>query len=329
MKKSYYILIVLTLFGCHQSSNDISAKAKEYIGEVIQILRHNSINKSKINWGKFEKDIYTKAKGAQSIPQTYHAIELAIILLEDNHSYFKPVTKKLNLENQKSLPIFNDTKVPKDIGYIRIPFCIGDEDENKKYINRILTKIENQNNKTIKGWIIDLRNNFGRNMWPMLISLEPILGNGIVGYFKDSNSRYSSWELKEGKVYLDNEIILESPKFIKLKDSSPIVAVLTNSETASSGEAISVAFKGRSNTKSFGGNTYGVSTGCKSYSFSDGSIVNLATSLFSDRNKIDYGFQIKPDFECNENEIIETSSNWIYEQYKITTANKVQNVNSR
>jgi hypothetical protein len=41
----------------------------------------------------------------------------------------------------------------------------------------------------------------------------------------------------------------------------------------------------RENSKSFGQSTFGVSTGCVSHELSDGSIINLAESIFADRKR--------------------------------------------
>ena len=91
---------------------------------------------------------------------------------------------------------------------------------------------------------------------------------------------------------------------------------MTNSETASSGEAIAVVFKNRMNSKSFGEETYGVSTGCVSHQLSDGSTLNLAESIFADREKNVYGYGIAPDLEIEEKNALKKGTDWIYEMNK-------------
>lgn len=81
----------------------------------------------------------------------------------------------------------------------------------------------------------------------------------------------------------------------------PYVAVLTDNVTASSGEALAIAFKGRVKTKSFGTKTFGVSTSNRSYTLSDGSRINLTISVFADRNKTKYGHSVYPDVKCDDN----------------------------
>ncbi|VXC33444.1 conserved hypothetical protein [Flavobacterium sp. 9AF] len=316
MKNKIIISFALFTFllSCkNNSSPSLSPTAKGYIDEVIVLLEKNCVNKNKIDWKQFKTKIYSKAKNAKEIEDTYPSIFLAIKELNDKHSYFEPI-KNSNLEDALNpLPTFKDEIVPHDIGYIRVPFFIGSDEDSKDYMHSLLEKMEKENQKNPKGWIVDLRENFGGNMWPMLVCIEPILGNGIVGYFQDSNSHYQSWKLLNGKAYLNDTIVQTLQKeLILLKDKNPFVAVLINNKTASSGEAIAVAFKGREKTRFFGNNTFGVSTGCKSYTLSDGSRINLAISTFIDRNKKIYGTTITPDEKCNEKETIEKAIQWIY-----------------
>ena len=80
-----------------------------------------------------------------------------------------------------------------------------------------------------------------------------------------------------------------------LKTSFPPVAVLTGVNTASSGEVIVVAFRGRPNTRSFGLYTTGLSTANRGFHLSDGAVINLTTSVYADRTGQTYGERIHPD----------------------------------
>jgi carboxyl-terminal processing protease len=78
------------------------------------------------------------------------------------------------------------------------------------------------------------------------------------------------------------------------------VAVLTNRSTASSGEVIVVAFRGRPHTRSFGAATYGVPTGNETMRLSDGAMLVLTTVWFVDRTNARYEGRISPDQFVNE-----------------------------
>lgn len=313
MIKNYTYLLTLLIFtACSKKETyKLAPEVKEYLDEVITILEHNSVNKYNIEWHVFRKEIYTHARQAKTIEETYPTINFAIKKLNDKHSYFAPNKISEKEIEEKELPVLNDEIVPDSIGYIRIPFCIGGEQTIQTYIQNITNKIIKQDSPKIKGWIVDLRGNFGGNMWPMLTAIGPILGNGKIGYFINAEKESSAWKYENGKVYLQNTIVEETKIVYHLIKKDPKVAVLIDNVTASSGEAITVAFKNRKNTRFFGEPTFGVSTGNKSYTLSDGSRINLTESIFADRNKIKYGKSIFPDVECKSSDAINKATQWL------------------
>jgi len=315
MKYVFYILIVSLFTACEDSQN-LSPVSKSYIDEVITLLQNNSINKNKINWEDFRNDVYRHAKGSKTIENTYPSITYAITKLEDNHSYFAANIVSQDTSDLAPLPILLDEIVPENIGYIRIGFCMGDEQLKKNYINSVIDKMAKQDKINLKGWIVDLRGNFGGDMVPMLVAVGPILGEGVLGYFFYPDSSFYTWNYNNGYLYDESGIWWEqSTKTYHLKSPNPYVAILTDHITASSGEAVAIAFKGRSKTKSFGTQTFGVSTSNRVHTLSDGSRINLTESVFADRNKTKYGNSVYPDVECDENKTLEDAINWISSQH--------------
>jgi carboxyl-terminal processing protease len=318
MKKYVLYILVVSLFAScvNKNSQNISPVAKSYIDEVITLLQNNSINKNKINWEEFRNDIYRHAKGSKTIENTYPSITYAITKLEDNHSYFAANIVSQDTSDLAPLPILLDEVVPENIGYIRIGFCMGDEQQKINYINSVIDKIAKQDKINLKGWIVDLRGNFGGDMVPMLVSVGPILGEGVLGYFYYPDSSIYTWYYKNGYLYDESGIWWEQPtNAYHLKSPNPFVAILTDNITASSGEAVAIAFKGRSKTKSFGIPTFGVSTSNRVHTLSDGSRINLTVSVFADRNKTKYGSSVYPDVECDEDKILAEAINWISSQH--------------
>lgn len=306
-----FLPLIFLLICCKpQAANNIAPGAENYLREVLALLKKESVNRHKINWDHFEDEMFRAAQNSQTIKSTYPAVNYAIAQLKDNHSYFVQAVQEGNLE-ERPLPRLTDEKTPTDIGYVRVPFCIGDEQQTEHYIKSIADKIHQQNAPQIKGWIIDLRDNFGGNMWPMMAAVGSFLDKGTQGYFVDADNKASEWRFEDGKVYSDTTMLAENKRITSLFGKNRI-AVLINNKTASSGEAMAVLLKGYGNVKLFGTPTFGVSTGCESFSLSDGSRINLATSVFADRNKKKYGAAIVPDFLCAENEALSTVINWLY-----------------
>jgi C-terminal processing protease CtpA/Prc len=74
------------------------------------------------------------------------------------------------------------------------------------------------------------------------------------------------------------------------------VAVLQGSRTASSGEALVVAFRSRQNTRSFGHATAGLSSANESIVLDDGAVLFLTVAVLADRSGKVYGAKIDPDY---------------------------------
>lgn len=311
--KAYWIYLSLLIAGCSPPvKGPATDEAGAYLDAAITLMQEQSVRRHEIDWARFRQQVYDRASGARKASDTYPAIRLAVDLLGDRHSYFTPAADDREASEEPPLPAAPaPEEIPADIGYIRLPFCMGDEARQRTYIEDIRTAISRQDHARIKGWIIDLRGNFGGNMWPMLTAIGPILGEGIAGYFTDAEDCNISWRYVEGRSMLGDEVILTWANTHSPIAGAPCVAVLTDRSTASSGEAISVAFKGHRCTRSFGEPTYGVSTGCKSHTLSDGARINLAESYFTDRQFIRYGGPVLPDEPCTTEEAVSRAIVWL------------------
>ena len=144
------------------------------------------------------------------------------------------------------------------------------------------------------GWVVDLRRNWGGNMWGMLLGLQPLLGEGAIGAFVDRHGERQRWLLTPSSASIeDEEVARVGPAGITASDAP--VAMLIGRGTVSSGEAIAAAFWGRPSTRFFGAETYGFADSIESFKLPDGAELTLATARFTDRTGRVFGRQIAPD----------------------------------
>ena len=122
-----------------------------------------------------------------------------------------------------------------------------------------------------KGVIIDLRDNSGGNMYPMLAAVSPLIPDGIFIRFKGRKSNQPI-----SLEYVEKSEGVRSYKF-KMPDTLPI-ALLTNEWTASSGEATLLAFRGLKNARTFGSSTAGYASANIPFQLSDGYTMVLTIS---------------------------------------------------
>lgn len=305
-------LLVLFVVACDSKEEGPSPTGIKYLNDVVDIMEENSLHRNTIDWTKFRSDVIAAAEKADTDEKINNALRTALTALGDRHSYIERNGVFLNGNNAAvctgSLP--GDVDVPSNIGYIHIPTVIGSNDQ---VAIDLQNKIKDQDNEEIIGWIVDLRGNGGGNMWPMLAGVGPILGEGTAGYFISPDENSDSYEYKTGSSAYNGTDVTTVPSPYTLINSMPKVAVLTNNATASSGEAIAVAFLGRPNTRSFGAPTCGVSTANGNYKLPDGWLY-LTVAVMADRNKNKEGGQIEPDEPVSgATQVVERAIEWLNE----------------
>ncbi len=293
----------------------ISLEAEGFLNEILDIMEANALNRKNIDWPDFRAKVFDKVGNAQTIAGTYSGVREALILLNDNHSFFvnpdgnSIVVGTLQCDAaDTSIP-----SLPQHIGYIKINAFTGDSNSNEAlaFSQRLLDEIIRQENPDLKGWIVDLRDNSGGNMWPMLTAIGPILGEGIAGYFIDTDGNEESWGFFNGSATFQGEPISAISNLYELSVPNPKVAVLLDKGVASSGEVMAISFIERENTRSFGSETCGLSTANSSFVLSDNSTLFLTTSFLADRNKNTFGFPVVPDQVTAQETTVQEAITWL------------------
>lgn len=314
LSKTYLLFLFLVFaIGCDSSPDpNLSTAVESYLKNIISIMQTNSINRKKIDWGKFTANVLKKAGDAQTIEdeKVNAAIVQALTDLQDSHSFFINSKGKYLLGLGRGNCNVISSFVPaedKEIGYIKVSAFLGSASEANSFAETIQNNIKRIDSPAIKGWIVDLRGNTGGNMWPMMAGIGPILGEGTAGYFIDPDGNESFWGYFNGAT---TGMQVTAP--YTLQKTNPKVAVLTDRATASSGEAIAIAFRGRNNTKSFGLPTCGLSTANRGFPLTDGSTLLLTVSTMADRTKKLYGESVVPDVvESNQPVYFQQAINWL------------------
>jgi C-terminal processing protease CtpA/Prc len=299
--KELIIGLTILLCGCKSPES--------YLNEAIDIMEKNSVKKNSIDWIAFREDVLEKGRNAKSIKDTYPIIEYALQKLGDNHSSFGSAKKiKVDKKNNSTIPKASSRQINDSVGYIKIPNFVAYTLESiDEFAIQIQNEIIELDKFEISYLIVDLGENTGGNMWPMLLGLNPILSTGTLGYFVDADNNFTEWKHINGALYLGIEKMIELKEPYTLKNNLKKIAVITSRRTTSSGEAVLVALKGEKNVVTIGEETYGLSTCNSGFKLSDNSYINLTTSIFADRKKIMYGKKIYPDYYVDYSFAVEKS----------------------
>lgn len=286
---------------------------QEYLNEMLDYMEENHINRKSIDWPAFRLAVQQKGAGAETIADADESIIYAFELLNDQTSFL--ITnqgKSLTFTTPCTDAAAPEVNVPADIGYIKIP-PFGNSGVNAAiFAEKMHGEINAQDKADLKGWIVDLRGNTGGNMWPMLAGIGPVLGEGTIGYFIDSNDVKSAIEYKGGAALYDGVAVVAVSFPYTLLSTNSKVAVLVDHATTNAAESVAIAFIGKTNTRSFGPLTCGRAGGNQTFSMSDGSILYLTVAFLADRSETEHRGELQPDEVVDDPALIfDKAVDWI------------------
>lgn len=278
-----------------------TAKAKAYLSRAIAIIKKHALVRDSIPWPKTQAALLSYAQGLQTEAQTYPLILYLLDQLRrhgDNHSFFmRPeaaktltATSSLASEPQPQARYLGD-----GIGYIAVPGFSGinasRETAFASQIQRLIGGLDSA--QSVQSWVVDLRQNGGGNMLPMIAGLGPLVGEGRLGSFVEGPHR-TSWGYRHGASYVQKRGTRVNRPYT-LRKASNRIAVLIGAGTGSSGEFTALSFIGRPDVRLFGQPSAGYLTGNADYTLSDGAMLFLASTVAEDRLGHRHLQQLIPD----------------------------------
>lgn len=300
MKKRFtYLgtLVAMLLFFTAAAQPD---SVRIYLDSSLTILRQNALYGKKVNWKSVEKQVYAKAKTAQSRKETFGALQIAFDALGDKHAAYYQYEDSYKLENKALMARYSDSireawkRSPKiygrlldDVAFVNIPFLgVNKQKDIDAFANRINQVVADLSVQNPKGWIVDLRLNGGGNIRPMLAGLAAFFPEGVVGYYVDRDGvATDEAAFRNGDFLISGAVqaVLER-KISGLEGVK--VAVLVGPGTASSGEGTAAAFQSRPHTQLFGEKTAGVANATNGFVFNHGqSYFLISTAYLGDKHK--------------------------------------------
>lgn len=257
--------------------------AYDMVEYALTTIRANALNAGNVDWSAEEKARLAPALKSLPAQEAYGSIRAVLDLLADRHSFLQHPREAAAYRQTAVASRDIEARQMQDIGYVLVPGLRGTEaSAGEAFTSQLCEQIERLAPTSVKGWIVDLRQNTGGNMWPMLSGLQPLLGNGNIGASRDRNGTATAWRP-------------ESRRACGVDLSSSRLAVLVGPKTASSGEAVAVAFRARPGTRFFGQPTAGLATANRSYPLPDGGALRLTRAVMVDRSGEAYPDGIKPE----------------------------------
>jgi carboxyl-terminal processing protease len=287
----------------------------EFLTEVLDSVEHRAYYADRVDWTQWHVDAAAEAAQAQETSDTYDFVRRLLFELGDHHSrFFPPPTEPVDSAASTPFTAPSGSVDTDSIGRLWLPGFSYNPARDDDYIVAAHIVLATP----ACGWIIDLRGDRGGNIWPMLAALAPLLGAGpLLAYqYRDGSTELYALD-ERGAVISPDGAVFAAPaddRPIRFATGLPI-AVIQGPDTASSGEGVVMALRGRPGVRSFGRPTAGVPTGNTAVELSDGSAINLTVAVGVDFGGQTHETAIAPDVEVTGSaDAADTARSWLASQ---------------
>lgn len=281
----------------------MSPDVKKYLQQLITGLRQFRVGREEVNWREVESKTMAAASGAQTIPEAFPAIRVALTEIRDPWAMYRAASGQSVgpdgprcLQTKWSAPI-----VPDEVGYLRvIPVVSRGIRSEREAAVATRSAIKAGDDRGALNWIIDLRGHFMGALPAAVMGLAPLMGDGTA--FK---MQYADvvvpFMAGQSSIKADGqEMQMDLGKFA-LSRKKFRVAVLVDGGTAGVGELLAIAFEGRTDARIFGQPTCGIPPlRLVPQPLKDGAVFTVSAMRILDRNDKAYLGPIQPHERIDE-----------------------------
>lgn len=238
-----------------------------YVRHCIRLLDRDGLYADSPEWKARKKEVLSSARSISTMDEAHSCVEDAGYVAGGKHTFLRaPVTDTTTYPEVAP----EVRMIDEGILHIVLPAHTGVKVSDSLYIHTVYDCL--QEHLDAKGVIVDLLENTGGNMYPMIAAVSPLLPNGVILKFKS----------RKRTMPITLEYVLESyqiaPDSIGKIASSTPVAILTSPHTGSSGEATLLCFRGLDNVRTFGGPSAGYASGNVTHLLADGYMLAITHS---------------------------------------------------
>ena len=251
----------------------VPPSAETYGKNALSTIDKNGIFAGSDEWKNTYNECLKMIENAKSYDDTYDAIRKALSVGGGKHSMLMTKSESQNTTESYD-EVLPTVSLDGNIAIIKLPDFLGTAEAGQKYA-KVAEDFIHENRDKIKGVVLDLRGNTGGDMGPMATAVSSLLPDGELVYY-----HYRSYDIP---VTLKNGVVSNAGtggKSLYPDEKLDIpVAILTDDMTASSGEALTLCFRGLENTRTFGAPTAGYTSVNMLYNMYDGAQMYLTVAF--------------------------------------------------
>lgn len=287
---------LLEVTGKAREVSFVSKTVKQEADEILQLIKSNALNFKQADLTQIEQAMLFELAEFETVNGDFLQQVHRLLRLLDNHSFIIDKTESESLRKPaEKAPELPSLALKNHVGVLQLPSLSSiDSLTMQRYANHAVGLLNDADAQATCGWIIDLRDNSGGNMWPMLGAVSPLLPMGKVGAFVDKKNQSIPW-LNQGNAFYEGAN--KHLEFQQRRLSVKPMVVLQSKRTASSGEATLVALTSESRVKTVGEPTRGLITSNENYKLKSGNELFLTNAWFQGRDGTTMKGPIAPDVE--------------------------------
>jgi C-terminal processing protease CtpA/Prc len=233
---------------------------KGYVRKAVKLMDKQGLFAEGPEWKA------ARAEALSASPQTpdeaKDVVRAALKVAGGKHSFIK--TSESVAEDATSEWTMPTVSFEEDgIAVITMPKFSGNKEEGIKYAKTVIDGLPD----ALPGAVIDMRDNTGGDMYPMISAVHRFLPDDDILRFRS----------RKRTVWIQLPFVLQGTGVSQAAAIDCPVAILTNDMTASSGEATLLTFRGLGNVRTFGAPTAGYASANTPFKMPDGSQLVLTT----------------------------------------------------
>lgn len=301
------LLALMTGGATLQAEPQPTLTARQLFDEALEVLEARPLGRERVDWKKVRAELTARVPDSKTPADAHPAIQQAVAALKDRHARFAPPmpasdptttptassagpsSQDATEAPRRVVPTVPEGRLVDGVAYVVVPTCAAPDVEGlRRYAASLRGLLLDLEKQQPRGWIVELRFNGGGNVWPMLIGLWPMLGDGVLTGSHDGTTPSQvgcdglSAFLQRGDGPRETQLTIDEVAGDRRLTTKP-VAVLIGPWTMSSGEMTALALAGHPGARLFGEPTGGLTTATEYFPLRDGSVLNLPVSRMTDR----------------------------------------------
>lgn len=262
--------------------------ADPIVAHAIALARAHALNAAHVDWPAVEREAARLMRSGVGDDARTRAIRHVVHALGDGHSFYRPPSSgQPAVTTTSPAPaargIARSVETADGFGHLVIASWSGPDAEMAAAAHRVRDALLDAMEHDACGLVIDVADNGGGNMWPMMGGIAPLYEDGTLLQFESRTGRRRDVDVRGGALHAGGKPLPDVDDLAAVAVRPRNIALLLGPRTASSAEILALGFRGQANVRSFGRPTRGATSANSSFPLANGGLLAITTGRLRDR----------------------------------------------